>query len=163
MYLTKTNSDTLTILTTNNYTGVTTISGGVLSIAQIANGSSASAIGAASSDQANLVITNATLEYTGPNASTVRGATIGGTADFDIASTNSLAIDGSIVGSGGLTTVGPGTLILADANSYGGPTTLNNGVLQVNTTSSAINNTIVFMPAARSTSMSAASPIIPIP
>ncbi len=97
--LTKSGAGTLTILSTNNYTGVTTISGGTLTIAQVAYGGTASAIGAATPDQGNLVITNAILDFTGTNGSTDRGATLGGTATFDV--DNTLTLAGTITGSGG--------------------------------------------------------------
>ena len=49
----------------NAYTGVTTISGGTLSVGTLANGGSASDIGAASSSATNLVLNGGTLQYTG--------------------------------------------------------------------------------------------------
>jgi len=61
----------------NGYTGVTTITGGVLSVADLKNGGIASTIGASSNAAANLVINGGTLRYTGAGASTDRLFTLG--------------------------------------------------------------------------------------
>jgi fibronectin-binding autotransporter adhesin len=94
--LTKTNSGTLTILTTNDYTGITTLSGGTLSVALLANGGSPGALGAAGTDPANLLLNAGTLRYTGPTNSTDRGATLAGSVTFDAPSpTNALTVSGT--------------------------------------------------------------------
>lgn len=131
--LTKTNSGTLTLSTTNDYTGVTTIAGGVLAIAQIANGGIAGGIGAADTNAANLVLNGGTLRYTGASASTDRGFTLnpgGGTMDV----TNSavtLTLSNGITGSGQLTKIGTGRLDLSVAGDYSGGTVVNGGVLRM--------------------------------
>jgi len=144
--LTKTNSGRLIILNTNTYTGPTVINGGILVVPYLANGSSASSIGAANSDPANLVISNGTLSYFGPSVSIDRGITLatnfGGI--LDITNGTTLTENGPLGGGGGLVKAGPGTLILATANSYSGPTTLSNGVLRINSTIAALANTVVF-------------------
>ena len=143
--ITKTNSGTLTILTTNSYTGVTTINGGVLEIAQLANGGFASGIGSAVSDAANLVISNGTFRYSGPTVGVDRGATLASAASaIDVSVNGDLTLSGTLTGGGGLTKSGNGTLIVSSANSYAGNTTLSNGTLQVNSTVAAIPNTVVF-------------------
>ena len=76
--LTKT-SDGLWRLTsaTSSYTGVTTISGGILEVDEFADGGMASSIGAATNDAANLVIGNgSTLRYTGVGDSSDRRFTL---------------------------------------------------------------------------------------
>ena len=74
--LAKQNTGTLTIAATNTYTGVTTISGGTVSVGLLANGGSVSAIGAASTNPANLVLDGGTLSYTGGNVSIDRDFTL---------------------------------------------------------------------------------------
>lgn len=133
--LTKNNSCTLTIQTTNNYTGVTAINGGIVSIAAITNSGFASPIGAALSAPANLSFNGGDLQYTGGSASTDHGATLnagGGTLEVTSAATT-LAVSGAIVGSsgGGLTKTGNGALVLSGANVYNGSTAINAGILQV--------------------------------
>ena len=59
--LTKTNSGTLTILTTNDFTGPTIIGGGTLSASRLAPGGAPSSIGAAPADSANLIFSNSRL------------------------------------------------------------------------------------------------------
>ncbi len=137
--LTKTNSGTLTILTTNSYTGPTIINGGVLEVAQLANGGAASAIGAADNTSGNLQIGGATLRYTGVSVSTDHGATITGTNSvLDVTnSATTLTVSGSLTGSGTLAKSGAGILILSGANGHGA-TTVSNGTLQVNSVVNAI-------------------------
>ena len=131
--LTKNNSGTLTILTTNDYTGVTTISGGTLAVSFLDNGGSPSAIGAATTDSSNLVIqSGATLRYLGVTATSDRGATlnVGGATDV----TNTLAnltLNGNVDGDGALVKVGPGTLTLGGTNSYAGGTLISAGTLRM--------------------------------
>src|SRR5690606_24163759 len=60
----------------NSYTGVTTLSGGILSVASIGNGGTASAIGASSADASNLVLESGRLSYSGGDATTDRGFTL---------------------------------------------------------------------------------------
>ncbi|EPJ86104.1 autotransporter-associated beta strand repeat-containing protein [Pseudomonas sp. CFII68] len=82
--LTKTGTGTW-ILTNNNsdYTGVTTISGGVLGVSKLSNGGAASGIGAASSAASNLVIGNgSTLRYTGVGDSSNRLFTLASGVSF---------------------------------------------------------------------------------
>ena len=75
--LTKQNTNTLTVrITTNAYTGVTTLSGGTVSVSALANGGSPSAIGAADTNAANLVLDGGTLKYTGGSQSIDREFTV---------------------------------------------------------------------------------------
>jgi autotransporter-associated beta strand protein len=60
----------------NAYSGVTKISGGVLTTNSLASGGAASGIGTSSADPSNLVLDGGTLEYTGLAVGTDRGMTI---------------------------------------------------------------------------------------
>jgi autotransporter-associated beta strand protein len=131
---------------TSNYTGVTTVSGqAILAIPTIANGGAASPIGAATNASANLVLGSTAngitggrgdLLYTGPTASTDRGATVvglyasnqGGAIGVSTASTN-LTWGGVITGSGTFIKSGAGTLTLNAANTYTGGTVVEGGTL----------------------------------
>ena len=135
--LTATNTGTLTIQTTNGYTGVTTISGATVSIGYITNSGSPSPIGAATAAAANVVLNGGTLQYTGGTASTDHGATLGaggGTVSVTTAG-STLSVGGVINGTsgGGLTASGSGTLVLGGANTYNGSTTISGATLQVGT------------------------------
>jgi autotransporter-associated beta strand protein len=138
--LVKTNSGTLNVQTTNSYTGQTIIGGGTLDISSAANGGLASGIGAASSDPSNLVFYGSTLGYTGPTAGTDRGATLNGSGGtFDVVSGTTLTLNGTITGSGALTKIDNGTLVLANPNTYASGTVISNGVLALGS-NSANNN-----------------------
>ena len=132
--LTKFGSGTLTVLTTNGFTGPTQIGGGVLALNALADGGSASPIGAASSDSGKLVFSGGgTLRYLGLNGATDRGATLntgGGIIEVTNAAAN-LTLDGSLTGSGSLTKTGPGTLTLDGTNDYAGGTLISAGKLQM--------------------------------
>ncbi len=141
--LIKTNSGTLTILSTNGYNGATIISGGVISVPTISIGGVVSPIGAASSDPSTLILDSGTLRYTGAAANTDRGVTLtnaGGT--IEITGGAALTENGSLVGPGGLT-VADGTLIVTGSgNNYAGQTTVTGGNLQLNNPNGASTNTI---------------------
>ncbi|MBZ9850374.1 autotransporter-associated beta strand repeat-containing protein [Mesorhizobium sp. CA14] len=124
----------------NTYTGATTVSQGTLSINSVANGGTASAIGAASTDPSNLVIQGATLEYSGGTSSTDRGFTVGRAGAITSSTINvtnaaaNLTFSGQVVSSDGANFIkdGAGTLTLAGSNnSYTGTTTVNGGMLAV--------------------------------
>jgi autotransporter-associated beta strand protein len=128
--LTKTNSGLLSVSTTNSYTGQTVVGGGTLQIFYVANGGSASAIGAATSDPSNLVFYSSEFAYAGSAAATDRGATLNGSGvTVDVVSGSDLTLNGTLTGAGALTLVDSGTLTLGAANSYTGGTVLSNGVL----------------------------------
>lgn len=61
------------------YIGTTSVRGGVLEVSHLADGGSASGIGASSSAASNLVINGGTLRYIGAGSSTDRLFTLGGT------------------------------------------------------------------------------------
>lgn len=120
----------------NSYTGATTLNGGVLSVATLANGGSPSSIGASSSAQENLnFLTHSTFRYTGGTVVTDRRFTFasGQTGTFDVtqSDTELTMVGRTSGGSGYLTKTGPGTLILSGANTYIGTTTVNAGTLRL--------------------------------
>lgn len=131
--LTKTNSGTLTVLTTNTYTGITAINGGVLEVSQLANGGQPSSIGASGNEPGSLVISNGTFRYFGSDVTIDRGATLASSASaLDVSLNGALTLGGTLVGSGSLTKTGNGTLVLNAGNSFGGGTFVNAGTLTVN-------------------------------
>ncbi|MGH6750890.1 MAG: autotransporter domain-containing protein, partial [Bradyrhizobium sp.] len=127
--LTKSTADTVTLSGVNTYGGGTFINAGVLSFSADSN------LGVASG---GLTFNGGTLRDTNFGSlvlSPTRAVTLnslGGT--FDVTNGgpfNVLAIPSAINGSGSLTKVGAGTLVLRGANSYGGTTNINVGALEV--------------------------------
>jgi rhamnogalacturonan endolyase len=101
--LTKTNSGTLIVLTTNDYNGVTTISQGTI---QVGNGVASGTLGT------GLIVDNGLLSMQQPG-------------------NNSLS--NLISGAGSLLQAGSGTLTLGASNTYSGGTTISAGTLQIGT------------------------------
>ncbi|MBL0182567.1 MAG: autotransporter-associated beta strand repeat-containing protein [Chitinophagaceae bacterium] len=129
--LTKTTAGTVTMSGANTYTGVTTITTGILSVSTIGNGGVAGNLGAATNAVGNLVLNGGTLQYTGATASTNRNYTLGATSTIEVTNAaNTLTISGaSNVTANGLTKTGAGTLQLSAANGYTGTTTVSAGTL----------------------------------
>lgn len=166
--VTKAGAGYLSMTGSKAYSGITTVSGGTLAAAVLANGGSASSIGSSSNAAASLRLGNGTtFEYTGSGHSTDRLFTVNGTAAADSATLNasgtgavSFTNTGSIAwgsnnqtrtlklggtstanntlsaliannGSGAvaITKEGVGKWILANANTYGGATTVSAGTL----------------------------------
>ena len=100
--LTKTNAGTLTLLNTNNYSGITIIGQGTL---QLGNGGTAGSVGT------NIIQDSGALV-------------------LDLPGNNTFA--NTISGAGSLTQVGAGTLTLTASNNYSGGTTISAGTLQLN-------------------------------
>ncbi|HVW54079.1 MAG TPA: autotransporter outer membrane beta-barrel domain-containing protein [Rhizobiaceae bacterium] len=137
---TKGGTGLVTLTGVNSYTGVTTLSGGTLQIGSIADGGTASSIGASAADAANLVLESGTLRYTGASSSTDRGFTLvdgGASRTIDVAAGGAdLTFEGLVTGAdgAGFTKAGAGTLTLANGgNDYVGATTVSGGTLSVNT------------------------------
>jgi len=133
--LTKNGTGTWVLSGNNSYSGATTISAGTLSIANIANGGTASGLGGSTSAEANLVLNGGTLNYTGASASSNRSFTLANSTSSGIrveSAATVLTISGtSAATSGSLTKSGDGTLALTGNNSYSGGTTISAGTAQV--------------------------------
>src|SRR5690606_36020087 len=118
--LTKSGAGTLTLTNANNsYTGVTTVNGGTLAVAALADGGVNSSIGASNSDSANLILSNGgTLAYTGGATATDRGLQLGvGGGALGVSNVASvLTVSGVVEDQGAtreiLTKKGDGTLVL---------------------------------------------------
>lgn len=114
--LTKAGTGTLILAGANTYTGGTIIDAGTLSI------SSNNALGATATS-AITISDGATFKTTADvNTLTHTFSLTGGNATMDVANATTLTIGGVISGAGGLTLTNTGTLVLAAANTYTGPT-----------------------------------------
>jgi len=131
--LSKSGSGTLSIATANGYTGPTTIAGGTLSVNNLANGGSSSAIGASSADPTNLVLSDGTLSYTGPAVSINRGYSLQNTNDT-VDTENNLTLSGTVtaVSTADFTKTGPAQLTYATvgANTLSGSSSLGYSSIQ---------------------------------
>jgi fibronectin-binding autotransporter adhesin len=135
---TKTGTGTLTLGNSgNDYTGITTVSGGTLAVNTLANGGLASGIGASSNVSGNLVLNGGSLNYLGGTFSTDRGFTLGtlgvggsvGAIGVSNAATT-LTVSGTAVGDDGFRKDGAGTLVLSATNTYSGGTSVTAGTLR---------------------------------
>ena len=130
--LTKTNSGTLTILTTNTFAGGTTIAGGAVDVYTVATGGLPRPLGSANTDPSFMVFNGGTLEYLGDNKSTDRGATFqsgGATVNVTNVATT-LTVSGTLTGPGSLTKIGNGQLTLSGGNDFQGGTLINAGTIR---------------------------------
>jgi len=123
--LVKTGNGTWTLSGNNTFSGGTTLSNGVLSIASDSN------IGGASSI---ITFAGGTLQVTGTtlinlNSHTVNWTTFNG--GLDIAAGNTFTVTNAISGTGSLVKSGSGTLALTGSNTYSGATIISNGTLRL--------------------------------
>lgn len=128
--LTKSGTGTLTLASANHsYTGPTVINGGVLAVSALGDAGSPSSIGASGAAASNFILNGGTLSLTASQTNTNRNLTLGTSGGaIDIALANSsIQSSGVISGSGILTKTGPGTLLLASANTYTGGTVIKGG------------------------------------
>ncbi|MCG7509059.1 autotransporter domain-containing protein [Mesorhizobium retamae] len=121
-------SGTLVLTGANTYTGGTSLLGGRVSVDTDANLGAAS--GGLTFDGGFLQVRG--TAFTGTGRAITWGATGGG---FDISSAfNTFTVSQSLGGTGGLSKLGAGTLVLSGANSYTGGTTISQGMLSVGAT-----------------------------
>ena len=104
--LNKAGTGKVIITGSNTYLGSTTISGGTMSVAALADGGLASAIGISSSASTNLVLNGGALEYTGGDVSSDRLFSLG-TAGGSISS----------AGLGALNLTNPGAITFQGSNT----------------------------------------------
>jgi autotransporter-associated beta strand protein len=136
----KTGSGTLTLLTSNDFSGGLTIDGGTFAM------TNTSALGPNVNQIYNqiLIDNNATVKFFGTiNQNLNHFITInqnGGTFEVS-SSTNLLMMDRNILGTGSLTKTGPGTLILSQTgDAYTGGTIVNAGTLRLITTAAGFGS-----------------------
>ena len=123
--LTKLGAGTLALSGANTYAGGTTFVGGAVSVSSDA--SLGDAAGALTFNGGVLKVTGTSLNAT---ARTINWGAGGG--GFDIAdAANTFTVGQALGGSGGLTKLGAGTLVLSGTSTYTGGTTVSGGVLQL--------------------------------
>lgn len=118
--ITKMGAGTLVLSGTNTYTGGTSINGGTLSISADAN------LGALAG---GLSFNGGTLATTASFAM-FRPVTLAGAGGVDVAASTQFEVGGSISGSGSLTKLGAGTLVLSGFNTHSGGTVVAAGILE---------------------------------
>ena len=120
--LVKTDLGTLVLSGINTYTGGTAVNGGTLQVSQDSN---MGALAGALSLNGGTLATTATLD-------TARATTLGaGGGSFNVAAGTNFGITSAVSGSGALSKLGTGTLILGADNTYAGGTTIAAGTLQL--------------------------------
>ncbi len=121
----KVGAGTITLTGTNTYSGSTTINVGTLAAA------SSGALGDESATN-TLIFTGGTLQATGTiNSPTTRSVTLTNTALIGCNS-QAITIAGAMSGAGGVTSSGPGTLLLSGNNTFTGAVNVNaGGVLNI--------------------------------
>ena len=126
--LSKIGAGTLTLSGQSTYTGPTGVNAGTLQAGAVNAFSPSSAFTVASGATLNLASFNQTIgSLAGAGGVTLGSATL--TTGNDNTST---IFSGMISGTGGLTKVGSGMMLLTGANTYTGPTNINAGILDVN-------------------------------
>lgn len=121
--LTKSRGNLLIFSGLNDYTGGTTITGGTLKAGSPYTFPSTGTVTLFPGSTLDLGGFNQSI---GPLAGTGGSVTLG-SADLTVNSSSNTTFSGSISGSGGITKMGTGALTLGAANTYTGPTTLENG------------------------------------
>jgi len=130
--LTKTGAGSLSIATTNSYTGKTIVNAGTLVINTLANKDVPSSIGSANTP---IELNQSRLKYPGTTQQTTdRGFVINGTDTLDVSSsTGSLVSTGVISGYGKLVKTGLGNLIINTASTFTGGLVLKAGKISLGT------------------------------
>ena len=142
--LTKGDAGALVLSATNTYSGQTTIAGGVLRINAAANLGDASATNTLRFNGAGATLESTANTY---NLGTSRAVTLTTNGTFQVDAGSVLTVDGAVSGTGGLGKTQTGTLILAGANTYSGPTTIDAGTVRIsagnNLGDASATNTII--------------------
>ena len=126
--LSKIGAGTLTLSGQSTYTGATGVNAGTLQAGAVNAFSPFSAFTVASGATLNLASFNQTVgSLAGAGGVALGAATL--TTGNDNTST---LFSGTISGTGGLTKIGSGMLLLTGVNNYAGPTNINAGILDVN-------------------------------
>ena len=138
--LTKTGVGTLTLNTTNDYTGGTNIQAGTLQLSVVNAIANTGAVELADSASAvlNLNGTNATIGSLAGGGHLGGNVTLGA-GTLTVGNNTSTIFGGVISGAGGLIKQGTGMLTLTNTNNYTGATTVNTGTLTV-TANSALGS-----------------------
>jgi autotransporter-associated beta strand protein len=135
--LVKTGTGTLTLSGINTYSGGTTFAGGTVSVSANEN------LGAASG---SLTFSGGTLQITGTSFTslnrTVNWGSQGGGFDI-VEAANTFTVSQNLSGSGGLSKLGAGTLVLSGNNSYSGATSVQGGTLAAGSTNAFGSNSAV--------------------
>ena len=129
--LTKAGSGTLTLSGSNTYSGSTTLGSGTIAISSSAN------LGATpgSADADNIIFNGGTLNTTGTfTLGSNKGITMTGNGSINTNSSTTLTYGGIATGSGALTKLGTGVIILSGNNTYTGDTTISAGTFRVSGT-----------------------------
>jgi fibronectin-binding autotransporter adhesin len=129
---TKSGGAKLTISGVHAFTGPFAINGGIVSTAIVNDQTVPGPLG-----QGALIFSGGVLEYTGLTATATRSmefAAGGGTVN--IPDLVDLTFAGSIIGTGGLTKTGGGTLALSGSNGFDGPVLVSAGVLKLGNSNS---------------------------
>lgn len=130
--LTKMGPEGLGISTVNEYTGVTTLAGGITTVNSITNGGVASPLGKASASAGNLVISGGILNYTGTTTTSDRGFTNAGLeGGISVPAGANLTLTGPVVASLGssLDKRGEGILTLTNPSVVFGDNGQTNEIL----------------------------------
>jgi len=117
--VTKSGTGTLSLTGNNSYGGGTTVTGGTLNVNNDNN------LGTGL-----LALNGSTLQTAAGINSVTRSVVLTGSDTVDTQTFNS-TLGGVLSGTGGFTQIGSGTLTLTGVNTYGGPTTVNSGILNV--------------------------------
>ncbi len=133
--LTKVDSGTLTLAASNTYTGATTISGGILSLAN----------SAALAGGGNITFGGGTLQFSRSNSQDYSARIVGSSGPIAIDTNGANVVFTSGLASsntGGLTKIGSGTLLLTATNSFSGNTLVSSGTLMLGSPLALQNSTL---------------------
>ncbi|HUI06165.1 MAG TPA: autotransporter-associated beta strand repeat-containing protein [Verrucomicrobiae bacterium] len=155
--LVKTGAGTMLLNAASDYTGVSTVSNGVLMLGHT--------LAAQNSTVNNLA--SGGLAFGGTNVFLIGGLAGNGTIALSNASGavtikvgnngSSTLYSGNLSGSGSLTKIGGGTLTLIGVNTYGGATTVSNGTLALSGSASITNSSAIIIASNATLDVSAAA------